>query len=528
MTSSEQQNTHKRRSKSVFPRIRPYITATHRWIGVVVCLYFVIWFISGLVLMYVRYPALSVDDKQATLTPINWSRVNVAPGEVLRSARQSSYPQEFWLEMSAAEPVYRLIDWEDNRFAYSAVTGDRIRGVSAEKALSIIQANLETPGATVDYANLDSDQWTVTGYWDTKRPFHRIALHDSEGSEYYVSVDTGEIVLDTERWEKFWNYLGAIPHWIYFAFIRADTGQWFWVVIVLSGVGIVSATSGLILGISRLRVRNRYGGTRVSPFIGWQKWHHIAGIVGGFFLFLWIVTGLLSMYPGGFLEQRGITRAEYENYAGNTTPEFPVARFDEFHQRSVDARTMHFVWIAGNTWAVTNQGTHRAKLFDPRTGALGSASDEQLFAAGRRIMPSSELIVSKRLPEGDEYWHTGFTVQKIPVLRVGFDDSTNTWFHIDPDSGQLIDILDDTGRLDRWANVGVHNVDLHFLFKHRPLWDIVVWILMLAGLFISTSAVYLGVKRILFTSQKAKKHRQIESRIRAGESPGSLPGHTGR
>ena len=162
--------------------------------------------------------------------------------------------------MSSGEPIYRLVDWEDERFGYSALTGEKITGVSAEKALKVVQSNLGTPGATIDYADLDSDQWTVTGYWDKKRPFHRIAVNDDQGSEYHVSVATGEIVLDTRHWERFWNYLGAIPHWIYFAFVRADTVLWFWVVIALSGVGIVSATSGLILGISRLRVRNRYGG----------------------------------------------------------------------------------------------------------------------------------------------------------------------------------------------------------------------------------------------------------------------------
>ena len=528
MTSTTPGTLGKRPEKPIFVRVRPYLTATHRWIGVVVCLYFVIWFISGLVLMYVRFPAMSVEDKQATLTPIDWSQVVIGPGEILRRASLSDYPPEIWLEMSSGEPIYRLVDWEDERFGYSALTGEKITGVSAEKALKVVQSNLGTPGATIDHANIDSDQWTVTGYWDKKRPFHRIAVHDDRGSEYYVSVATGEIVLDTRRWERFWNYLGAIPHWIYFAFVRADTVLWFWVVIALSGVGIVSATSGLILGISRLRVRNRYGGTRISPFVGWMKWHHVAGITGGVFLFLWIVTGLLSMYPGGFLEQRVITRAEHENYADHTAPDFPTVRFDELTRREIDARTLHFVWLGGAPWIVTDRGMHGANFLNPETGAADVVPDKHLFAAGSSIMPDAELVFSERLPEGDEYWHTAFTVKKVPVLRVGFDDPADTWFHIDPDSGQLIGILDKIGRVDRWANVGIHDVDLHFLHKHRPLWDIVVWIMMLAGLFISASAVFLGVKRLLFTSRKIQRHREIEIRRMDGGSAASAAGHAGR
>ena len=106
------------------------------------------------------------------------------------------------------------------------------------------------------------------------------------------------------------------------------------------------------------------------------------------------------------------------------------------------------------------------------------------------------MVLAERLSEGDEYWHTGFRIRSLPVLRVAFDDSANTWFHIDPVTGQVLGILDDTGRLDRWTNSGVHDIDLAFLHKYRPLWDIVVWMLMLAGLFIAVSGMVIGYRRL--------------------------------
>ena len=71
-------------------------------------------------------------------------------------------------------------------------------------------------------------------------------------------------------------------------------------------------------------------------------------------------------------------------------------------------------------------------------------------------------------------------------------------------------MLSKFGRLDRWANAGVHNIDLAYLHKHRPLWDIVVWILMLAGLFISVSGVVVGVKRLILDAESRRERRLIK------------------
>ncbi len=308
------------RRPSLGSKLMRLLVVIHRWIGIVACLFFVVWFVSGLVLMYVHFPAMSSDEKLATLPPIEWGDVLVTPDEALKADGTSAFPRKFWLEMSGRQPVYRLHGWFGENSAISATDGRRISRVEPDDALQTIQLNLDAPGATLLAIDLRSDQWTVAGYWDGHRPFHVIALNNPADTHYYVSTASGEIVLDTVHWERFWNYLGAVPHWIYFEFLRSDVELWFWVIIVLSAIGIVGAFSGLWLGISRIRLRHRDAGTSISPFLGWMKWHHITGIVGGIFLFAWIVTGLLSMYPGGFLEQRSVTRNELQQFAGNAAP----------------------------------------------------------------------------------------------------------------------------------------------------------------------------------------------------------------
>ena len=46
-------------------QIRRYAILVHRWIGVVFCLRFAAWFISGIVMMYWGYPKVSMETRLA-------------------------------------------------------------------------------------------------------------------------------------------------------------------------------------------------------------------------------------------------------------------------------------------------------------------------------------------------------------------------------------------------------------------------------------------------------------------------------
>src|SRR5213082_826374 len=45
----------------------------HRYLGVAVGLLMLVWFVSGIVMMYVGFPELSREDRLRALTPIPWS-----------------------------------------------------------------------------------------------------------------------------------------------------------------------------------------------------------------------------------------------------------------------------------------------------------------------------------------------------------------------------------------------------------------------------------------------------------------------
>jgi sulfite reductase (NADPH) flavoprotein alpha-component len=456
------------------------------------------WFISGLVLAYVPFPKMSSAEKLRYLRPINWSAVHVTPASSLAVLGLTEFPQEMRLEMSGVRPVYRIKGWDKRNYTVAADTGDQIRGVSSEEALAIVRQQLATPQATIKAANIDSDQWTMTGYWNKERPFHVIALNDADGSEYHVSVRTGEVVLGTTRIQRILNWFGAIPHWLYFEPVRRYTheGIWTWLIYIFAGAGIFVSISGLWIGISRMRLRARYTNGSWTPFRGWMKWHHVTGILGGITLALWLVSGFFTMYPGGFLEQRDVEKTEYKAYAGSTSPDF---RFDalsgvETSGAPISRATLRYV--GGRPYAILEQDGVPPRVVDAMTGVPAPFSVTQIADAASRMLPNAHLVSTQYLIHGDEYWHSAYHLKKTPIARVVFDDPNATWFHIDPESGEILGILDKTGRVDRWTVVAIHDVDWNWLLTRRPLWDLVLFAVTIPGILIALSTLVISYRRL--------------------------------
>src|SRR5690606_33139071 len=110
---------------------------------------------------------------------------------------------------------------------------------------------------------IETNQWTVTGAYDLYRPLHRFAVGDADGTHLYVAGTTGEVVLDTTARERFWNWFGAVTHWLYPSFLRQNGNLWTQVVIWTSLVGAFLTVTGLGLGIVQIRAgRSR----RFSPY----------------------------------------------------------------------------------------------------------------------------------------------------------------------------------------------------------------------------------------------------------------------
>jgi uncharacterized iron-regulated membrane protein len=478
--------------RALIRRGRRWLYIIHRWIGIATCLLFAMWFVSGIVMMYVAFPQLTDRERLAALPPIAWERVSVAPDRAMAIAGVKSYPRDLRLVMLGDTPIYRLLDWDGTHKTISAIDGHLIDGITAEQALAIASHHPNAVRPRL-IGTITRDQWTVTARYDPLRPLFLVSLGDPSGTKLYVSVRTGELALDTTRSERVWNCLGAIPHWIYPTVLRQDGATWRLVVLWISGICLVVAVTGFWIGILRLRLRHRYARGPVTPYRGWMAWHHIAGLVGGIFVLTWMFSGWLSLNPGGYFAARAPSQDMAVRYAGHDTPQIAATLPSMLPSNAVEAR---FVWLGGHPLLVLADRDGRQTTFDPADGVARILSDDEIFAAASRLLPSAAMTARLRLSKFDAYWYPHHSERPLPVLRAGFDDTTQSWFYIDPCNGDILGRIDNSRRTYRWLFNALHSLDFPLLLRYRPSWDIVTLLLSLIGLIVSTSGIVIGWRRL--------------------------------
>lgn len=466
----------------------------HRWTGIGLCLLFAIWFFSGLVMLYVSFPSFRAAERVATATPIDWQQVHVGPDRALSGLGEVETPAEMRLGMTGGEPVYHIV-MPDGRHAVSARTGVEIRAVDATKAGVI--ASMLTGAAVVSVDPVERDQWVVTRAYKAMSPFWRVRTDDPAASETYISQRTGEVVQNTTGQERFWNWLGAVPHWIYFEILRVFQEPWRQTVLWTSGIGMLGALAGMGIGLLRVRLRRRYKSGSVSPYRGWMHWHHIAGMIGGLFLITWVFSGWLSMSPWGGLRDKG--QEDVSRLYAGAQPGFTATDMRTLAQVGAGAREVRFGWLGGQP-VITLWDVDGPRLIDGATARPVVMERASIIAMARASMQGANLVGVERLDQPDRYWYSTGDLRDdnrpLPVLRLKFDDPAQTWLHVDPATGMLLGQVGSGGRSYRWLFSALHSLDFPWLLAWPPLRHILVWLLSSLGLVISISGVVIGMRRL--------------------------------
>jgi uncharacterized iron-regulated membrane protein len=488
----------------------------HRYLGIAVGILMLLWFASGIVMMYVGFPRLTEQDRVSVLAPIPW-QVCCRVADGLIPDDQQFYRVQ--IENLVGVPVLRLRRPPRPDAVIDLAQGVGVRRIDLADARAIaLDTMTRSAGrATVaSAATIDQDQWTV-GRYRSDRPLHRVTFDDPERSTIYVSSTNGQIVLRTTSTQRFWNWLGAIPHWFYLTALRSDGPLWSETIIWTSILGTFLTALGLYLGIAQFR---RSKNATLSPYRGLFYWHHLSGLVFGIFTLGFVVSGLVSMNPWGFLEGRG---------GGGETGrlEGPLPAWGEvrtslaaIQARSVNAVTLKTAPLGGKLFWLATGADRTVTRFDA-SGNAAPLSEPELAAAAERIVGADGIAAQGMLHEEDAYYFSHHDQVTLPVYRIIANDAESTRYYLDPISGALVGRADSNARWHRWLFAGLHRFDFAAWMRIRPIWDVIVIALMLGGFAASATGVYLAVRRIrsdilmLFRLLTGVRHRSAASRVEA-------------
>jgi uncharacterized iron-regulated membrane protein len=463
----------------------------HRYLGVAVGLLMVMWFASGIVMMYVGFPGVTEEERTRTLEPIAWQACCQFPQ---RLAPDDAKVLGAQVENVAGVAVMRLRPAARAGFALDLERGAVVR-IDAEAAQEIaVEAApriIGRPATLIGAEEIQSDQWTL-GRLRRERPLFRFVFNDPEQTNIYVSGSNVQVVHWTTATERFWSWLGTIPHWLYFTELRSNAVLWTEVVISTSVLGTFLTVLGLYLGISQFKARPGF-----SPYRGWFYWHHIAGLMFGITTLTFVVSGLISMNPWGFLEDRraggegGRLEGRLLNWGELR------ASLDAIHAKPEVAGSVSLVTapFAGQLyWVATRQDGTVIRL--DAEGNVAPMSQSDLAEAAKRIAGDAEVAEQSLIGEEDAYYFRQGEHFVLPVYRVVLKDDESTRYYVDPHNGALLQRADATARWYRWLFGGLHRIDFTAWMRARPIWDIIMLTLMLGGLALTVTGFYLAVRRI--------------------------------
>ncbi len=467
---------------------------SHRWLGIAGGLLFIVWFVSGIVMMYARMPALDPAERLARLPMIRPASIRVAPpvpdGETLSALSIGS------LE---TRPVYRITSGGRTRFVF-ADTGDAVPAVDAAQAVRIGSA---FAGGHVpvrhDERLLDADQWT----FGVRRlmPMHRLVVGDEAGTQLYVAENSGDVVMKSTASGRTWGRLGAVLHWIYFTSLRRNAGLWNEVIVWLSLAGTVLCLAGILWGAWRLapirgyRLRHE---PHWSPYAGWMRWHHYLGLIFGVTTMMFVFSGLLSMDPWDWHPGTAPTRDQRERLAGGpfTAGDLSVPVLRRALEGYVPRlpKEVELIRFRGHAYLTAAEGL--VSVDAPERGAVDQLPADLLMGAAQIVMPGVPIDGERWMDEYDAYYYDRDRRASLPVLRVRYADPQKTWLYIDPRHGVIARKEERLTRLNRWLYHGFHSLDFPFLYYRRPLWDIVVIVLSLGGLALSVTTITASWRRL--------------------------------
>ncbi|MGE8689923.1 MAG: PepSY domain-containing protein [Achromobacter sp.] len=486
-------------------RAKRWLYLTHRWAGVVLCLFFAMWFLSGMVMMYVGYPKLAQQERLAHLAPLDAAAIAVTPAQALAAAGASDASGLSLAAARGGAPVY-VVPGSKRQApkVVDAATGALLPAADASAARATAAAWFGGQYAARYGGTVDEDAYTHSRALDPDRPLHRVDMDDPARTRLYVSSATGMVVLDATRSERLWNYAGAWIHWLYPFRGNALDPWWHDIVVWLSVAGVTVALTGTVVGVLRWRFSRPYASGSRSPYReSMMRWHHLSGLFFALITITWIFSGLMSMNPWKLFTGNAapLALSAYAGEPGTASALAPPRTL--IAALPAPPRELTWTRVDGRGLVLARSGPGAPQVLSARDAAPYVFDEAALRDAAARLLPGAPLRGIEVLNAYDLYYYArdahamlGHIEKPLPAWRLTFGDPQATWVYLDPKTGRILGRQDRGARASRWLFAFLHSWDWTGLLARRPLWDALLIFLSLGGAALSLTGVVIGWRRL--------------------------------
>ena len=483
--------------------MKRWIIFLHRYLGIPMSLIFVVWFVSGIFIIYAGdMPALTESARHRGLAPIDFGDVALSPAGAIERAGTGGDVRGATLKTLLGRPAYHFSRIFAPEVTVFADNGEVFAEASSDQALIAVTAFVGQPRESVRFIESleQADQWTMTEA--RHLPLERYDVADGRGTRVYFSRYSGEVELVTDRRERTLAWIGTIPHWLYFTPLRTNQPLWYWLVVWLSVAGCVLAVLGLILTFTQFRRSRPFRLAASIRYRGWMRWHYYTGALFGVFALTWVFSGLMSMEPFDWTTAQGMSLPPNDLQGG--VLELERYRLDDpavvgaFDRDAVEVDLMRLQTDPYYSVVIATANGSVRELIDAVTLERRNErfSVESIVTELEATVTEAAIRNRDVLENYDAYYYAQDNEAPLPVLRVKFDDPADTWIYFDLMTSGRVATNHRLSRLERWLFRGLHSLDFSFWYSRRPLWDIGLIVLSLGALATSTIGMCLGFKRL--------------------------------
>ena len=242
-------------------------------------------------------------------------------------------------------------------------------------------------------------------------------------------------------------------------------------------------------------------------------------------------SGLMSMNPWNIFSEKSDSSAQIQRYQQGGEVASQNLAFEKsselvqllnlYNGEAIKEITWHR--LGGRSYVVLHSSELNRDVVMPNDPVAKQDIEAQVRSVIPLLIPTSDIGSIDVLEKYDAYYYSHHgALRSSPALRVKFLDDSSTWFHIDLNTGQVVNRLTTKGRAQRWLYNGLHSFDFNFLIQNRPLWDMLVFTLCVPGLFFSLTAVVIAFKRSR-RSLRINVSHAVRSKIQPSASQSTAP-----
>jgi hypothetical protein len=226
----------------------------------------------------------------------------------------------------------------------------------------------------------------------------------------------------------------------------------------------------------------------------------ILGLIFGPLACTWVFSGMLSMDPFPQLQSGGSHGADARMTGALPGSPPRLAAFDSKTPKEAirqlgsdfEVKELELTAFAGEPFYLAIAAADQTHVI-PVRGALTVEFDRaKVIEVLRTAAQPAELTQVRVVIEYESYYLDRHNRLPLPVLFVQLNDNEGSMYYVDPKTARIVRSYNYHSRWNRWFYDGLHSIDLPWLYKHRPAWDIVVLLLLIGGTALCVTSLVLA------------------------------------